>query len=87
MNELEQVSLYITIENSKDVIEFIKHKDHHFWVYFNGQKTDVMFPRSSNFSGINKPYEIFKELWYGKSKFNERRITNFFKDLNPEEFL
>ena len=83
----KQELLYMTIKNSKDVIEFIKHNDNHYWVYYNGQQTDTMFPRSLSFNKNDKPYEIFKELWFGKSLYNKEKITNFFKDLEPEEFL
>ena len=87
MSNETQMELVLTIENEIDTIEFIQHKDLHYWVYFNGSKTDSMYPRHLHFDKNMKMYEIFRDLWYGASKYNKKRITNFFKELIPEEFL
>ena len=87
MNEHPQEELKLTITNDKDTIEFIQHQDHNYWLYFNGVMTDTCYPRHENFNKNMKRFKLFKRLWYGKSNYNKTRITDFFKEIIPEEFL
>lgn len=88
MEDNPQEYLALTLENlDGDVLEFIKHQNLHYYVYYNGAKTDVRFPRHEQFNKNMKRIKIFKKLWYGNSKYNKRKIGAFFANLIPEHFL
>jgi hypothetical protein len=87
MNDNPQAELILSIDNGKDTVEFIRHQDHHFWVYFNGLMTDTYYPRHDDFDKNINHIKIFRNLWFGKSLYNKTKITNFFIELVPEEFL
>ncbi len=67
-------------------IELIKHEDLHLWLYYNGQLTDVMLPRHINMYDYSLD-DIYEELNYGCSFYNETRVKDFFKKVMPEYFL
>lgn len=87
MESNPQDYLALTLKNDTCTIEFIKHQDLHYWIYFNGVMTDAMFPRHLNFNTYMKPYQIYDNLWFGKSKYNEKKVKKFFMNLIPEHFL
>ena len=87
MEDNPQEHLEHSIIYGDNCIEFIKHQDHHFWIYFNGAKTDAIIPRHLDFHKRMKVVKIYKKIWYGKSIHNKKRITSFFADVIPEHFL
>ena len=84
-NPQEYNALELTYEDNS--LEFIRHQDLHYWVYYNGVKTDARFPRHENFNKNMGHYEMFQKIWFGQSTYNKRVITKFFQNIVPEEFL
>ena len=84
--ENPQENLVRTISYKKNTIEFIKHQDHHLYLYFNGQKLDVIHPRSCDLYSQTTA-ELYKDLVFGKSRFNKSRVQGFFQKVIPEYFL
>jgi len=84
---MDQVKLIKSISYKKDTIEFIKHKDHHLYLYLNGQKLDVIHPRSCDLYQDTSVVDIYKDLIFGKSRFNKSRVQDFFQKVIPEHFL
>jgi len=87
MGDREQVELVLTLQYKKNIIEFIKHADHHDWLYHNGQITDIRYPRHLSSLKYTKHAEIYEGLVYGCSNYNKQKIQNFFAQIIPEYFL
>jgi len=85
--ENPQVKLIKSISYKKDTVEFIKHQDYHLYLYFNGQKLDVIHPRSCDLYQDTSVVEIYKDLIFGKSRFNKSKVQGFFQKVIPEHFL
>ena len=81
-----QRSLELTLSTS-NTIEFIRHDDGHSWLYFNGNPTDCRYPRHLHDLRYVEHREIYQDIVYGESKYNQERIREFFRELYPEEFL
>lgn len=67
--------------------EFIEHADLHSYLYINGCMTDILLPRSmNNFGTVNFPtnikelFDIREHIRYGKSKYNQKLITDLFEE-------
>lgn len=96
MDANPQEALHLTIEDKKgNTIEFISHQDLHYWLYFNGVMLDVNLPRHvaegivREFKGNGKQAydKLISNLWFGKSKYNRKKVDKFFVALAPEFYI
>lgn len=88
MESNPQEHLALTLENkSGNVLEFIRHQDHNYWIYYNGVLTDARYPRHEKFHKNMKRIKIYNNIWYGQSKYNRKKLRRFFMELIPEHFL
>ncbi len=79
--------LVLTLEAKKYTLEFIRHSDHNIYIYINGGITDVSISRHIKLHKGMDNYNIFENLKYGCSRYNEKIISSVFNELIPEHFL
>jgi len=88
-NDQEKYGLCIRvkIQGVEYVLELIGHRDYHYWVYINGNLTDVRYPRHKEFNKNMRRYKIYQNLTFGLNVYNKEIVTKIFKEVTPENFL
>lgn len=93
MEDNPQEALKLTISSRNNTLEFIKHRDLHYYVYVNGMMTDVRIPRHiadevvRDFDNDGNYSELYASFMFGKSNYNKGNVLNILVDICPECFI
>lgn len=91
--QINQMEYLIEIKDQGHSLEIIKchlSKGYSNIVYFDGIVTDITYYNSNiknKKHNTYPPYNVYKDLSFGMSKYNKMKVKNFFKNIVPEEFL